>query len=219
MPPFLGQGMCSGLRDAASLAWRLDLVLSGQAGEALLDTYGSERREHVRQIVEQAVGMGGIVCITDPEQAAARDAQLREAAAQGPAPEWTPSWSLDRACIWIRTRRQACWGIQALVRHDGTVARLDDILGAPRFALLSLSGETGRAARRRGRRRVAEHRRRLGARRSRRGLLRHGQRVRVVVRAARRRNSCSSAPTSTSSAAAHSRTPTNSCSNSRTGSD
>ncbi|MEU6646695.1 bifunctional 3-(3-hydroxy-phenyl)propionate/3-hydroxycinnamic acid hydroxylase [Saccharomonospora sp. NPDC046836] len=55
MPPMLGQGMCSGLRDAANLAWKLVLVVRGQADEALLDTYETERAAHVRPyIVESA---------------------------------------------------------------------------------------------------------------------------------------------------------------------
>jgi 2-polyprenyl-6-methoxyphenol hydroxylase-like FAD-dependent oxidoreductase len=141
MPPFLGQGLCSGLRDAASLAWRLDLVLSGRAGEALLDTYGPERGEHVRQIVEQAVAMGQIICITDTDQAAARDANLRDAAAQGPAPEWIPTWSLGPGVHRDQDPSAGVLGIQARVRHGGTAARLDDILGSPRFTLLSPRGD------------------------------------------------------------------------------
>jgi hypothetical protein len=141
MPPFLGQGMCSGLRDAASLAWRLDLVLSGETGEALLDSYGPERREHVRQIVEQAVAMGQMICITDAEQAAARDAQLREVGAQGPAPEWIPSWSLGPGVHRDGDPVAGVLAIQARARRGGSVMRLDDIVGAPRFTLLSPRGD------------------------------------------------------------------------------
>ena len=66
MPPFMGQGMCSGIRDAANLAWKLDLVLRGDAADALLDSYQDERAPHVRQIVETSVAMGRIVCEQDP---------------------------------------------------------------------------------------------------------------------------------------------------------
>ncbi|WP_458084713.1 bifunctional 3-(3-hydroxy-phenyl)propionate/3-hydroxycinnamic acid hydroxylase MhpA [Streptomyces malaysiensis] len=76
MPPFAGQGMCSGFRDAANLAWKLDLVLSGHAAPALLDTYTSERRAHVRHAVEMSVGLGRVVCMADPAAAADRDAAM-----------------------------------------------------------------------------------------------------------------------------------------------
>jgi flavoprotein hydroxylase len=49
MPPFAGQGMCAGIRDAANLAWKLDLVLTGRAPDGLLDTYDQERRPSARQ--------------------------------------------------------------------------------------------------------------------------------------------------------------------------
>ncbi len=75
-PPFLGQGMCSGLRDAANLAWKLRDVIAGRASEQLLDTYETERMEHVRAYIELAVELGGIIQATDPEIARRRDAEL-----------------------------------------------------------------------------------------------------------------------------------------------
>ena len=73
MPPFYGQGMNSGLRDAKNLAWKLDLVLGGKAEEKLLDTYTMERKPHVRNIIDSSIYLGEIICIDDPEKAAARD--------------------------------------------------------------------------------------------------------------------------------------------------
>jgi 3-(3-hydroxy-phenyl)propionate hydroxylase len=73
MPPFLGQGMCSGLRDAANLAWKLDLVVHSGAPPSLLDTYGTERAPHVRKIVEAAIAFGEVICATDPVEARERD--------------------------------------------------------------------------------------------------------------------------------------------------
>src|SRR5699024_8453168 len=55
MPPFYGQGMVSGMRDAANLAWKLDLVLRGVADDALLDTYSTERAEHVKHAIAMSV--------------------------------------------------------------------------------------------------------------------------------------------------------------------
>ena len=54
MPPILGQGMCSGIRDAQNICWKLDLVLHGLAPDKLLDTYQTERLPHVREIVKLA---------------------------------------------------------------------------------------------------------------------------------------------------------------------
>ena len=76
MPPFLGQGMCSGLRDAANLAWKLCAVIKSAAPDALLDTYESERSEHVKAFIELAVELGGVIQTTDPERARTRDREL-----------------------------------------------------------------------------------------------------------------------------------------------
>ncbi|SCK55380.1 3-(3-hydroxy-phenyl)propionate hydroxylase [Variovorax sp. HW608] len=75
-PPFLGQGMCAGIRDASNLAWKLDAALSGRASVALLDTYESERKPHVRSLIELAVRLGNIIQTTDPVLAAERDAKF-----------------------------------------------------------------------------------------------------------------------------------------------
>jgi 2-polyprenyl-6-methoxyphenol hydroxylase-like FAD-dependent oxidoreductase len=81
MPPFAGQGMCSGIRDAFTLSWQLDLVLRGVAGDSLLDAYTSERRAHLQHAIALSVELGKVICITDEAHAAARDEVLLAAAA------------------------------------------------------------------------------------------------------------------------------------------
>jgi 3-(3-hydroxy-phenyl)propionate hydroxylase len=76
MPPFLGQGMGSGLRDVINLAWKLRDVAQGRAPDAVLDSYETERMEHVRAYIELAVEIGGVIQATDPEKARQRDAEL-----------------------------------------------------------------------------------------------------------------------------------------------
>ncbi|SEL01183.1 3-(3-hydroxy-phenyl)propionate hydroxylase [Stigmatella aurantiaca] len=60
MPPFLGQGMCSGIRDAVNLTWKLALAVKGTAGDELLDTYERERRPHAVNMINATVKMGQI---------------------------------------------------------------------------------------------------------------------------------------------------------------
>ena len=79
-PPFLGQGMCQGVRDVANLGWKLADVLQGRvqgdAAERLLDSYGAERSAHVRELTRRIKGVGALVCERDTVKARARDAQL-----------------------------------------------------------------------------------------------------------------------------------------------
>ena len=79
-PPFLGQGMCQGVRDVANLAWKLAAVVQGQvqgaAAQRLLDSYGTERKAHVRELTSRIKGVGAVICERDPVKARARDARL-----------------------------------------------------------------------------------------------------------------------------------------------
>jgi len=79
-PPFLGQGMCQGIRDVTNLAWKLASVAGGEvlgaAAERLLDSYGVERRGHVRELTTRIKAIGAVICERDATRARARDAQL-----------------------------------------------------------------------------------------------------------------------------------------------
>jgi 3-(3-hydroxy-phenyl)propionate hydroxylase len=75
-PPFIGQGMCQGIRDVGNLVWKLDRVLNGQSGAGLLDSYGEERSEHVRQLTTRIKAIGHVICERDPAAAEARDIRI-----------------------------------------------------------------------------------------------------------------------------------------------
>lgn len=77
MPPFIGQGMNSGCRDAVALAFRLESILSGLANETLLDSYTTERLGHVQQVTGLAVLLGKAICVTSEEEAAILHAHIR----------------------------------------------------------------------------------------------------------------------------------------------
>jgi 2-polyprenyl-6-methoxyphenol hydroxylase-like FAD-dependent oxidoreductase len=97
MPPFAGQGLCSGLKDVMNLAWKIDHALGSETMtpevDRLLDSYQSERTPHVKGAIELSVELGKIICVPDPAEAAARDAAMAPMAAQGasvPAPPPPP---------------------------------------------------------------------------------------------------------------------------------
>jgi resorcinol 4-hydroxylase (NADPH) len=128
-PPFAGQGMGAGLRDADNLAWKLDAVLRGKAPDSLLDTYGPERLGHVRHIIEMCVGLGQVICVTDPEAAAARDAGMK-AALEDPelAPPPPPPPHLGAGLT--GSHPQAGYtSYQGRVTAGGVSGRFDDVMG------------------------------------------------------------------------------------------
>ena len=75
-PPFLGQGMCQGIRDVANLSWKLGAVLQDGAPDTLLDTYETERKTHVIELTTRIKGIGQLVGERDLAKARARDAHL-----------------------------------------------------------------------------------------------------------------------------------------------
>lgn len=77
MPPTMGQGLCSGMRDGVNIAWKLDLVLRGVCSPDLLDTYQSERYPHVKGWADLSKEAGEIAFITDIEKADERDRRFR----------------------------------------------------------------------------------------------------------------------------------------------
>ncbi|MDI2031355.1 bifunctional 3-(3-hydroxy-phenyl)propionate/3-hydroxycinnamic acid hydroxylase [Saccharopolyspora sp. TS4A08] len=142
MPPFAGQGMCSGVRDAASLAWRLDLVLGGRAAERLLDTYPAERAKQVRRTTDASIEMGKLVSELDPAKAAARDEYLIAARSEQDQPEAAPpSFALEDGFLRRALGRTIAKPAGELM-PQGAVARgeqrglFDDVVGRG-FVLLS----------------------------------------------------------------------------------
>ncbi|MFE5678072.1 bifunctional 3-(3-hydroxy-phenyl)propionate/3-hydroxycinnamic acid hydroxylase [Streptomyces erythrochromogenes] len=146
MPPFAGQGMSSGFRDAGGLAWRLDALLEGRAGTEVLDDYQEERRTHVKHAITMSVNLGRIICQTDPQAAADRDlvmkaAAERAAAAGQPAQQRSPLQPLTkgflrRAANGRPARPAGALSPQATVARGEHTALFDSVVGLG-FVLLT----------------------------------------------------------------------------------
>ncbi|WAU82525.1 bifunctional 3-(3-hydroxy-phenyl)propionate/3-hydroxycinnamic acid hydroxylase [Streptomyces sp. Qhu-G9] len=144
-PPFIGQGLCSGLRDAYNLTWKLARVLQQGADERMLETYESERKPHARHVIRLAVATGwamtggqdGAAAIRRGAlSAAVRIPGLTTAVANGLSPALTAG-PLVRRRLRLGGRGLA-GGLcpQPWVSVDGRRARLDEILGDS-FAVLT----------------------------------------------------------------------------------
>lgn len=132
-PPFAGQGLCSGVRDSANLAWKLAAVLRDGASENLLDTYQPEREPNVRSLIGMAMMMGRMVCVTDPAAAAERDKNMLAARAAGLGPSAPPEYStLATGCI-LANRKGAGSYFPQLVAAG---KRLDDALGSGAWLII-----------------------------------------------------------------------------------
>lgn len=135
-PPFAGQGMCAGLRDAANLAWKLGAVVKGGADDTLLDSYQLEREPHVRAAIELAIGMGRVVCLLDPDAAAQRDAGMLAAKASGapPLPPLHPP-AFSAGCVLPGSPGAGAPFPQPVAGAGARELRLDDLLGSDAWLL------------------------------------------------------------------------------------
>lgn len=73
MPVWQGQGYNSGMRDASNLAWKLAMVVKGQAAPSLLDSYEQERRSHARSMIHLSEVAGDIFAPESHTAAKVRD--------------------------------------------------------------------------------------------------------------------------------------------------
>ncbi|MEU8619035.1 bifunctional 3-(3-hydroxy-phenyl)propionate/3-hydroxycinnamic acid hydroxylase [Streptomyces sp. NPDC048623] len=134
-PPFIGQGLCAGLRDAYNLTWKLARVLRQGGDERLMDTYESERKPHARRVIRLAVAMGWAMT-GGQDGAAALRRRLLAAACRIPSLTALAGRDLSpplTAGPLVRRRmRRSLAGThcpQPWVTAEGRRMRLDEVLG------------------------------------------------------------------------------------------
>ncbi|MCC1494322.1 bifunctional 3-(3-hydroxy-phenyl)propionate/3-hydroxycinnamic acid hydroxylase [Cognatishimia sp. F0-27] len=136
MPPFAGEGMCAGLRDAVALAWRLSAILDHTLPVDLLKSYESERISHARHYIQFSQDLGEIICIVDPEEAAKRDARMMAELADRDHKPITGDLVKLGPGIWCaETPSAGELSPQGLVLHNGRTDRFDQAVGQGWFVL------------------------------------------------------------------------------------
>ena len=147
MPPFGGQGLNSGLRDAHNLSWKIAMVMHGQASSQLLYSYHQERHRHVAQMIKLSSFLGSIVMTTARPTAFIRDTILRSLNAipitrefftQGhmkPQPRYLNGFFLADSAKEAKALAGLLLPQPLVTTRQGHHVLLDDILGSD-FALL-----------------------------------------------------------------------------------
>jgi 2-polyprenyl-6-methoxyphenol hydroxylase-like FAD-dependent oxidoreductase len=129
-PPFAGQGLCAGFRDALALAWRLDLALRGNAAPALLDSYQSERKDHAQAWIFNAIELGKVICVLDPAAAAQRDAGMKAAREAGLAPPSSGILPRLGPGLHLADDHGGTLAAGGAVSHGGAQGHFDDVVGS-----------------------------------------------------------------------------------------
>lgn len=139
MPPFAGQGLAAGFRDCLNLSWKLNLVLRGLATEALLESYTSERSQHVSDFIDFSVSLGSIICITDPTQAVERDLAMISDREAGRLPEPPPAPRLGDGLFEGESGGYLSWQGEITVGDGVIPKKFDDVFGAGALILSDAS--------------------------------------------------------------------------------
>lgn len=130
MPPFAGEGMCAGVRDAVAMAWRLNGILEGKFGPEVLDSYTSERVEHAKHYIGFSQELGQIICIADDTVAAERDARMiADLAARGGVPVPTDICQLGAGAWCEESAHAGELSVQGLVEAGDKRGRFDQVVG------------------------------------------------------------------------------------------
>lgn len=146
MTPYLGQGGCSAIRDGRNIGWKLSLVLSGLAGDELLDEYQTEREPHVSTLVFASHALSQIVNIVDPEQAEERNYAMRNHLTPPPPPfPKLEHGVLHRESDGSIAPVTGSLSPQGTLRKNGVTARGDELLGSG-FQLIARRRPTLNAA-------------------------------------------------------------------------
>ena len=184
-PPFVGQGLGLGLRDVHQLAWKLADVLTGAAGDDLLDTYQAEREPHARALIGVARLLGSAHDRRRPGRFGAATGRARPpSGASRRSSGWPPTAARRplRNGPLVERRGRAGRRLAGLllpqpeVLLDGRPCRLDDVLGDGE-ARVRREGERLVVARADGTRVTVEDPSRVLL-----GWLEHGRAQSVVVR-------------------------------------
>ena len=146
LPPFAGQGLNSGMRDAANLAWKIAGVVSGKLHDGILDTYDPERRPHVEDMTKLTIKLGRSIMPTYPLRAWLRDRMMitalrfkstRDKLNRG---DMIPKPSINGSSLvkWERGGLVGTMIDQPTLLRDGQQIKLDELLGSG-FAVIGVN--------------------------------------------------------------------------------
>lgn len=150
-PPFAGQGLNSGLRDASNVSWKLAEILKGNLNHSILTSYEKERKEHVIAMIKLAVLMGSFILTTSKKRKLIRNVAFGFLSVIPPLKRYVTEMRFkpkpvckDGLFIDLKTNENTFVGAmipQSLfLETSGQFKRLDDILG-PNFAMIKVGGD------------------------------------------------------------------------------